>query len=130
MLTTIMLFVSIVVFIGCQKDSTLTIKPQAKKISFAVSFKKNLVPLFTKYCAVAGCHVGGGQAPDLTASKAFGAITSPSAGMISLSDPQSSKLYGYLTGKLTPAMPMGKSSNPEDLNDLFLAWITQGAKNN
>src|ERR1017187_3394043 len=125
MLATIVL-ASIVVFIGCQKDDTLTIKPTAKKITYIVSFSKKLVPLFTENCAITGCHTSGGQSPDLTASKDLGSVT----GLISTSDPQSSKIYEYMTGKLTPAMPLGKASNSSDINDLLLAWITQGAKNN
>jgi len=128
-ITTIVFAITIVVFTGCQKDTTLTIKPTPKVISGPVYFTKVLAPLFAANCGVAGCHVAGGQAPDFTASNAYNSIVS-TPGLISISNPESSKLYELMTGKLSPAMPMGKPSNPSDINDLLLAWIKQGAKKN
>ena len=127
--STIAMIIALVVFNGCQKDTTLVIKPVPKVITTAVSFSKDLAPLFAKDCATAGCHGDGGQSPNLTASKVYTSITSM-AGFVDTKDPSNSKLYGYMTGKLSPAMPMGKASNPDDINDIFLAWVKQGAKKN
>jgi hypothetical protein len=62
------------------------------------------------------------------ADKAYNSLIS--GDFISVSDPESSILYERLTGKLSPAMPMGKDSNPSNINALVLAWIKQGAKKN
>ena len=125
----IALVASIAVFTGCQKDTTLTIKPEVKTITGTISFSKTLMPLFTQNCAVAGCHVSGGQTPDLSADNVYNSLVN-TPGFVNVKDPQSSKIYEYITGKLSPAMPMGKASNPGDINDLFLAWVEQGAKKN
>ena len=36
---------------------------------------------------------------------------------------------GWLTGKLTPVMPLGSGPNPE-INAKVYSWIFQGALNN
>ncbi len=111
---------------SCVKDDTVIIQPVVTK---TVSFKKDLVPLFTKNCALGGCHNDGGKAPVLTSAKAYNSLKADAA-YINVSHPENSELYQFLTGKLSPAMPMGASTNPGNLNAYVLAWIKQGAKNN
>jgi len=112
---------------GCRKDSTLIIQPQAVAVTNAVSFSNDMVPIFTKNCALSGCHADGGHTPHLSADKAFSSLMSK---YIDTKTPDNSILYKRLTGKLSPAMPMGKASNPSNINSMVLAWIKQGAKNN
>jgi len=113
---------------GCGKDITFILKPQAVEVTDTVSFSKVLVPIFTKNCALSGCHATGGHSPDLMSDKAYNSLIS--GDFINVKDPESSILYERLTGKLSPAMPMGKESNPSNINALVLAWIKQGAKKN
>lgn len=115
--------------IGCKKDVTLIIKSQTDIITDTVSFSKTLAPIFTKNCALSGCHATGGHTPDLTADKAYNSLIND-PDYINVKDPESSELYERLTGKLSPAMPMGKAGNPDNINALVLAWIKQGAKKN
>lgn len=117
----------IAVITGCQKDTTLIIKPQQVTVASVVSFSKDLVPIFSKNCAVTGCHATGGHTPDLMADKAYTSLMSK---YIDTKTPESSIVYERLTGKLSPAMPMGKPTNPSNINALVLAWIKQGAKKN
>ncbi len=119
----------VVVMTGCQKDTTLIIKPQLEEITDTVSFIKDLVPIFTKNCALSNCHADGGRAPNLTASKAYNSLIND-PDYINIKDPESSELYERLTGKIIPAMPFGSTNNPSNINALVLAWIKQGAKNN
>ena len=49
---------------------------------------------------------------------------------VDLNDPKSSEVMGWLTGTIKPAMPLGATTNPSNINALMLAWIKQGAKNN
>jgi len=112
---------------GCKQDVTYTIQP-SEVITDTVSFSKNLQPIFTSKCALSGCHVSGGQVPDLETGVAFSSLKS--ANLYDTSSPKNSILYGRLIGTLTPAMPIGGSSNPDNVDALVLAWITQGAKNN
>ena len=114
---------------GCKKDTTYIIKPMPVVVTKLVSFSKDLVPLFTQNCAVAGCHGAGGKAPVLAADKAFNSLMA-NTDYINVKSPEDSELYLFLTGKKSPAMPMGKATNPSNINGLVLAWIKQGAKKN
>jgi hypothetical protein len=125
---TVVGMLSIAIVTGCQKNVTVIIKPQTVIITTPVSFSKDMVPIFTANCAVSGCHVSGGQIPNLTASSAYSSLTG--GDFVNVSSPASSKLYEQLTGVLNPKMPIGKPNNPSNINALVLAWIQQGAKNN
>lgn len=115
---------------SCQKDVTAIIEPTGSVIPTdkTVSFASDIVPIFSKSCSMSGCHATGAKAPDLTSSKAFSALSN--GGYLNLSTPKSSKLYLSLIGKSGVAMPVGAASNPSNINNLVLAWIQQGAKNN
>ncbi len=127
--TIITAVLSILFIYGCQKDVTLIIKPVSVVITKTVYFSKDLKPLFTKSCALGGCHATGGHTPNLMADKAYNSLIN-GPGLINIKNPESSILYKRLTGALSPAMPMGAASNPSNINGLVLAWIKQGAKNN
>ncbi len=114
---------------GCEKDTTLTIKDVPVVVTKTVSFSKDLVPLFTANCALSGCHGTGGHTPDLMADKAYSSLLTGGV-FVNVTNPSGSVLFERLTGVLSPAMPMGKTSNPSNINNLVLAWIKQGAKNN
>ena len=118
----------IAVVTGCQKNATFIYKAPTVVVTTPVSFSKNLVPLFTANCALSGCHVSGGQTPNLTAASAYASLSG--GNFFNVSSPSSSIVYERLTGTLTPEMPFGKPNNPSNINALVLAWITQGAKNN
>ncbi len=113
---------------GCEQDTTLTIKDVPVVVTKTVSLSKDLIPLFSKNCALSGCHATGGHSPILMSDNAYTSLTV--GGFINLKDPASSKIYERLTGVLSPAMPMGRASNPSNINSLVLAWIKQGAKKN
>ena len=115
---------------SCQNDVTAIIEPTGSVIPAdkTVSFAGDIVPIFSKSCSIAGCHASGGKAPDLSDGKAFGSLSS--GGYLNIGTPKSSKLYLALTGKGGIAMPVGGASNPSNINNLVLAWIQQGAKNN
>jgi hypothetical protein len=112
---------------GCKKDITLIIQNETVPVTDTVSFSKDLVPLFSKNCALSGCHATGGHAPNLMADNAYNSLMSK---YVDIKTPENSILYERLTGKLSPSMPMGRTNNPSNINSLVLAWITQGAKNN
>lgn len=112
---------------GCVKDVTVTLTND-KAITKKVSFSKDIIPLFTANCALSGCHVAEHQPPDLEKASAFLSITNLK--LIDTNTPENSILYKRLTGKIVPAMPFGKPTNPSNINNLVLAWIQQGALNN
>lgn len=119
---------TMVIITGCRKDTTVIIKPVPVEVTDTVSFTKDLVPLFTKNCALSGCHANGSKAPILSVDKAYNSLIN--GNYVDIDAPESSIIYKRLTGQLTPAMPMGASPNPSNINGLILAWIKQGANKN
>jgi hypothetical protein len=123
----ILVFAGLICTTGCYKVTTLVVD-NTQAITRPVSFSKDLVPIFDKSCAISGCHKSGGTSPDLSAANAYNSIINGS--LVNLGTPASSELYLWLTGKRAVAMPAGAANNPSSINQLVLAWVTQGAKNN
>lgn len=127
---TLVMATSIVVlllFAGCAKDTTVYPGTETE-VTKAVSFSTDMQPIFTKSCALSGCHGAGGRSPVLTEGTSYNSLIN--GNYINVSKPESSLLYLWLTGVKTPAMPVGAANNPSNINGLTLAWIKQGAKNN
>ena len=111
---------------GCTKNTSIIIDNSAV-VTETVSFTKDLQPILTKTCATVGCH-SGSVSPNLSEAAAYMALTDGK--LINTVIPESSDVYLWLTGKRSPAMPLGGANNPSNLNAIMLAWIKQGAKNN
>jgi hypothetical protein len=111
---------------GCYKTSTIVVNP-GSSITETISFKTDIIPLFTSNCTKAGCHVTGAKQPDLTEMNAYKALIDGS--YIKTNDPDNSVLMWWLIGKKSPVMPMGAGPD-EKINAKIYAWIKQGAKNN
>jgi hypothetical protein len=112
---------------GCYKVATVTVDNSAA-VTKTVSLAKDILPIFSKSCAISGCHSSGGKAPDLSDANAYNALIK--GNYINIATPANSLVYLWMTGKKSVAMPMGAANNPSNVNALTLAWITQGAKNN
>ncbi|NVO20290.1 MAG: Ig-like domain-containing protein [Bacteroidetes bacterium] len=89
-------------------------------VTDTISFKDDVVPVFTKSCVA--CHKGS-QPPDLRASMAFSSLTN--GNYVVANEPQSSLLYN----KCNSGGSMKKYISTADLN-LIKRWILAGAKNN
>jgi hypothetical protein len=111
---------------GCYKTSTIVVNP-GSSITETMSFKTDIIPLFTNSCAKAGCHAAGSKNPDLTEANAYKALTDGS--YLKANDPDNSNLMLWLNGKKSPVMPLGAGPD-ETINAKIYAWIKQGAKNN
>jgi len=111
---------------GCYKTTTLLVD-NTPAVTKAVSFSTDIVPVLTASCAKSGCH-SGSVSPNLSSGNAWNSLVNGS--FVDKSAPKNSVVYLWLTGKSGPAMPLGASNNPSNINGLILAWITQGAKNN
>jgi hypothetical protein len=112
---------------GCYKATTVKID-NSPAITETVSLSKDLIPIFTKSCALSGCHAAGGQKPDLSSASAYNSLIK--GNYVNIATPSGSIIYLWLTGKESVSMPIGAANNPSNVNALTLAWITQGAKNN
>ena len=115
--------------VGCKKDTTVVVAPYST-VTTPVSFASQLIPLFASNCALSGCHVTtGGHAPDLTAMNAYNSLMT--GGFINTTTPSASIIYLRLTSQISPGMPLtAPGSDPGGINELTVAWIKQGAKNN
>ncbi|HVS96752.1 MAG TPA: hypothetical protein VHE54_09705 [Puia sp.] len=114
------------VAVGCAKTTTVVVNPGAS-ITGEVHYSKDIGPLLNTNCALSGCHVPGGHAPDLTAANAYQSLTT--GGYVSPGDPGNSVIMLWLTGKKSPAMPLGRGPQQDIIAEIY-AWIAQGAKNN
>jgi hypothetical protein len=119
--------VGMVVFSGCTKTTTVVIETPINTDTATMSFSADIQPVFNASCALAGCHVAGAHAPNLTQGVAYQSLTD--GGYVIASDPTNSQLMMWLTGKKTPVMPLGSGPDPE-INAKVYAWINQGALNN
>ncbi len=117
----LILFVS-----GCSKTATI-VKNPGSDITQTMSFTSDIIPIFSNSCAISGCHVSGGKAPDLSTANAYKSLTD--GGYFKAGDPDNSVIMLWLTGKKSPVMPLGSGPN-EQINAKMYAWIFQGAKNN
>jgi hypothetical protein len=110
---------------GCY-NGTLIDVGATLEITRDVTYTADVVPILEKNCSLSGCHSAGGIEPDLSADKAYGSLTN--GGYIEVANPANSRLYGLLSGRLAPTMPVG-GKDPE-IAAIILAWINQGAQNN
>ena len=115
----------ITVLQGCYKDKTV-IFDTGTAITTPVGFASNLTPIFTKSCALSGCHISGGHVPDLSAANAYNSLKT--GNYFNTADPANSVIMLWLTGKKSTQMPVGGMN--KDINAMVLAWIKQGANNN
>ncbi|MEN9685755.1 MAG: hypothetical protein RLZZ28_1541 [Bacteroidota bacterium] len=116
----------LLIFSGCYKTTTI-VKNPANDITTEMSYAKDIQPIFDKSCAVSGCHLTGGKAPDLTTANSYKSLTL--GNYVKAGDPDNSLLMLWLTGKKNPVMPIGSGPDAA-INAKIYAWIKQGAKNN
>ena len=122
-----MAIISLAVFFtsGCYKGTTVDLSSDFA-ITRDVSFATDVAPIFEKSCSLSGCHNANGIVPDLSNGKAYLSLTT--SDYLDIENPENSELYGLVSGKITPAMPIG-GQDPA-IAAMILAWIQQGAQNN
>ena len=105
---------------GCYKDIIAGNDPDGAP-QF-VSFKEDLVPIFSANCALSGCHAPGGHSPDLSADKAYKSLNN--GVYVNTLIPKQSKLYEMINGEMSNYIP--SPVNKKKVYD----WIRNGAPNN
>jgi hypothetical protein len=122
--------VTVAVTQACRKDFTVPAVAVAAPTG-TVSFDSVVLPILTANCAKSGCHVSGGQVPDLTTANAYNQLTGlgyvPQDDTVE-ADAKNSGLYKMITSTSKPMPPTG-SLAPTQIAEI-LAWIKQGAQNN
>ena len=116
---------SIMIVTGCYKDRVVPLSSQVVVITKDVHFSEDILPIFSKSCALSGCHASGGHKPDLSSGSAYTSLTT--GNYYSVGSPESSEIYQWLSGKRTTQMP--PTGLDPTINATVLAWIKQGAKN-
>lgn len=98
------------------------IKPKKVVVTDSARFTLNIIPIFTADCAKSGCHIKGGQAPDLSSQNAYTSLIY--YGYVNTDFPESSILYEKIsTGSM-------KDRATDSDRALILQWIKQGALDN
>jgi hypothetical protein len=85
-----------------------------------VSFSRDIQPIFDVNCI--GCHDQFHLQLDLRSCCAYNEL------YVAPDNPEQSKLFGHLTGDLSPMPPFGPL--PDHEIDLVLQWISEGALDN
>lgn len=113
-------------FIGCYADQ---FEPEPIIIDpvNTISFSDEIIPLFSSGCTQSICHAAGVVFPDLTPAKAYDSLID--GGFVNTVDPVSSELYLWLIGD-GGRIIMPPSGRDEELIELTLGWMQQGALDN
>lgn len=115
-----MLFAAIGFFLSaCEYE---WIQPEKVEVPETLSFSADIMPIFNNGCNINVCHGAGATPPDLTEANAYGALFD--GGYIDTLTPGASILYTSMKSG-----SMQQYTNPGD-EQIILAWIKQGAKNN
>ncbi len=118
-----LLFTIVFATAGCYRDVILpdaAVDPDGPPQ--AVSFSKDLEPLFNTSCALAGCHVSGGHHPFMTTGGSYLEIVN--GGFVDTSIPKESIIYKMVNGEMQVYIP--SAVNRQKVYD----WIRNGAPNN
>ena len=108
-----------IMFTSCEYE---WIQPEKKPIPETVSFSNDIMPIFNNGCNTNVCHGSGGEPPDLSEGNAYNALLD--GAYVDTINPEASILYTSMnSGSMVPY------TSPGD-DDIVLAWIQQGAKNN
>jgi len=116
---------------ACTRDKGKQVVPDTScKTPATVSFSKDVMPVFTKYCSTSGCHSGPSPAGNLSLdqSVAYSQLLHPSGGYVDTITPKYSLLYAQMNSVSQPMPPTGKLD--QCTIDLVYKWIQQKAKNN
>ena len=113
-------FLSAFLLSGCYKDVITETDPDGP--AQYVSFKDDLIPIFSANCALAGCHAAGGHSPQLTSDKAYGSLNN--GVYVNTLIPKQSKIYEMINGEMSNYIP--SPVNKKKIYD----WIRNGAPNN
>jgi hypothetical protein len=87
-----------------------------------VSFSTQLAPLFNTNCALSGCHIDGGQKPNMSLDDSYQQIVN--GGFVNTLVPKTSILYIQINGNMEEHIPSAKD------REMVYDWIRNGAPNN
>ena len=123
-------FALLMLLSGCTPDKVSTNCPGNCP---TISFKTDIIPIFTANCATAGCHnvaTGVNDHLALDSADAYASSTQAGTGYVVPGKPTSSILLGQLYAGVPNHMPNnGQQLDACDIQKIS-CWIQQGALNN
>ncbi len=100
-------------------------------VSTGGSFSRNILPIFTVNCAIAGCHNDNSAAASLRLNSYSNVLKGSKAGAVIYPyDASTSKLIKRIKGTETPRMPKDRASLSTSDQSLIANWINGGSRNN
>lgn len=93
-----------------------------------VSFQRDIIPIFNKYCNTSGCHSGSSPTGNLNLEPAVAYSQLIKKQEVDTINPTYSAIYIKMTSASNPMPPTGKLDNYTI--SIILKWIRQKAKNN
>ena len=121
-------FILLALLSACTKDKSATCNTCS-----TVSFKSDVIPIFSANCSLPACHNSSTSAnkyTDLDSAQAYASITRTGTGYVVPGNPSVSILLGQLYPNVSNHMP----NNGGQLDDCSIqkisCWIQQGALNN
>lgn len=100
-------------------------------VSTGGSFSRNILPIFTVNCAIAGCHNDNSAAASLRLNSYTNVLKgSKSGAVIYPYDASTSKVVKRIKGSESPRMPKDRASLSTSDQSLISNWINGGARNN
>lgn len=112
-------------------DSGNTTRANLVLISTGGSFSRNILPIFTVNCAVAGCHNDSSAAGSLRLNSYQNVLKGGKSGAVVYPyDASTSKVVRRIKGTETPRMPKDRNTLSTADQGLIANWITGGARNN
>ena len=118
-----LLLATVFFFSSCYKDIILpevAIDPDGPPM--AVSFSKELAPMFNAKCALSGCHVSGAHKPYMNTDISFQQIVN--GGFVNVALPKQSIIYNKINGEMKEYIPA--AADRQKVYD----WIRNGSPNN
>ena len=108
-----------IILLSCEYE---WIQPEKKPVPVNVSFSADIIPIFDKGCNIGVCHGVGATPPDLSPANAYNSLID--GAYVNTETPEASILYNTMKSG-----SMQTYTDPGD-EEIVLAWIEQGAKNN
>ena len=100
-------------------------------VSTGGSFSRNILPIFTVNCAIAGCHNDNSAAASLRLNSYNNVLKGSKTGAVIYPyDASTSKIIKRIKGTETPRMPKDRSTLSTSDQSLISNWINGGARNN
>ncbi|MFA5597034.1 MAG: carboxypeptidase regulatory-like domain-containing protein [Pusillimonas sp.] len=116
--------------VSCSVESGLSVTTNIELVSTGGSFSRNVLPIFSVNCAIAGCHNDEAAAGKLRLNSYSAVMTGGKSGAVIYPfDSRTSRLVKRIKGIETPRMPLDREPLAPADQGLMVNWIAGGARN-